>query len=65
MNNPPDLIGVGEAAAILGVHRSTVSLWADNGDLPTAMFTVGGQRRFNRSDVEALRDQLMARGTAS
>lgn len=39
------------AAAILGVHPSTVRAWSDKGLLPVHR-THGGHRRFRRSEVE-------------
>lgn len=42
-----------DAAELLGVHRDTVTRWADEGKLP-CWVTPGGHRRFRRSDVEAL-----------
>jgi len=41
-----------QAAALLGVHPSTVRRWADHGDLPVAL-TPGGHRRFPRAELEA------------
>jgi len=40
-----------QAAEILGVHPSTVRVWADQGYLPTQR-TQGGHRRFHRLDLE-------------
>ena len=40
------------AAELLGVHPSTLRLWADRGELP-ARRTPGKHRRFLRSEVEA------------
>jgi excisionase family DNA binding protein len=45
-----------EAAEILGVRVATVGLWARTGALKPAMLTPGGHRRYERADVEALRD---------
>lgn len=42
-----------EAAEILGVHRDTVTRWSDEGRL-ACWRTPGGQRRYRRSDVDAL-----------
>lgn len=47
-----ELLNLSEAAAILGVHPSTVRLWADKGEVPSHR-TAGGHRRFRRPDVEA------------
>jgi excisionase family DNA binding protein len=48
---PDEWLSLGEVAAILGVHPSTVRSWADNGRLPVHR-TQGGHRRFRRSEVE-------------
>jgi excisionase family DNA binding protein len=45
-------LSLSQAAKQLGVHPSTVRVWADHGYLP-AQRTQGGHRRFRRSDVEA------------
>ncbi len=44
-------LNLSEAAEILGVHPSTVRLWADQGRLPVHR-TQGGHRRFKRQEVE-------------
>ncbi len=46
-----EYISLKDAAAIIGVHPSTVRLWTDKGVLP-AHRTVGGHRRYKRADVE-------------
>ncbi len=46
-----DWISLKDAAAIIGVHPSTVRLWTDKGILP-AHRTAGGHRRYKRVDVE-------------
>jgi excisionase family DNA binding protein len=46
-----ELLNLSEAARFLGVHPSTVRLWADKGELPTQR-TSGGHRRFQKSDLE-------------
>jgi excisionase family DNA binding protein len=51
---PDDELSLGEAAEILGVHPDTLRAWAD--DKRVAMWrTPGGQRRFRRRDLEALK----------
>ena len=40
-----------EAAELLGVHPDTLRGWADEGKIPVWR-TPGGQRRFQRSDLE-------------
>lgn len=49
---PYDLT-VGDVASLLHVHADTVRRWAHDGKL-RSWLTPGGQRRFRRSDVEAL-----------
>ncbi len=43
-------LGLGAAAAWMGVHRSTLRRWADRGEIPV-MRTPGGHRRFSLADV--------------
>lgn len=54
-----DWLSLSEVGRVLGVHPSTVRLWADQGKLPVHR-TQGGHRRFLRSEV----DLLMAAETA-
>lgn len=49
-----DLLPIGEAAILLGVSVDTMRRYDKLGKL-TAIRTLGGQRRFRRSDIEALR----------
>ena len=49
-----DMLTPLQAAHILEVSPRTVVRWADDGTLPVATRTAGGQRRFNRDDVETL-----------
>ncbi len=42
---------ISAAARLLGIHPSTVRLWADKGILPVQR-THGGHRRFRRQDIE-------------
>jgi len=51
--DPDDLLHSGEAARILQVSVETLRRWSNNGALPVIL-TPGGQRRFRRSDVNAL-----------
>lgn len=44
-------MNLSETAEVLGVHPSTVRLWADQGRLPVYR-TQGGHRRFKRHEVE-------------
>jgi excisionase family DNA binding protein len=53
MDEPHDLMTTGEAANQLGVSVQTVRRWERSGAL-AAVRTPGNQRRFRRSDVDAL-----------
>ncbi|MCC6188882.1 MAG: helix-turn-helix domain-containing protein [Anaerolineales bacterium] len=44
-------LNLSDAAALLGVHPSTLRAWADRGDIP-AHRTPGKHRRFRRADIE-------------
>jgi len=46
-----------EAAALLHVSPKTISRWAREGKLGHVV-TLGGHRRFSRSDIEALADRM-------
>jgi excisionase family DNA binding protein len=46
-----DWLNLSAAAALLGVHPSTLRAWADRGDIP-AHRTPGKHRRFRRADIE-------------
>ncbi len=48
-----DLISLQQASDLLGVHPSTLRLWADQGKLK-AFRTAGGHRRFSRREVQRL-----------
>jgi excisionase family DNA binding protein len=52
-----DFVGIGEAAQILGLSRTSVQKLVDSGQLP-AVKTNGGHRRILRSSIDAL-DQKM------
>ncbi len=47
-----DWLTLSAAASLLGVHTSTLRLWADQGEVASTR-TAGGHRRFRRSDIEA------------
>ena len=53
-----------EVAEILRVSPYTVSRWADDGRLPHWK-TPGGQLRFRREDIEALRQPIKPNGEAA
>ena len=46
-----------EAAALLHVSPKTISRWAKEGRVPHIV-TLGGHRRFPRSEIEALAQRL-------
>lgn len=50
---PADLMTPGEVAKLFGVGPKTVSRWASTGKL-TSVRTLGGHRRFLRSEIESL-----------
>ena len=45
----------GKAAAALGVHPATIRRWVDEGHLPGAVHTAGGNVRIPQEDIERLR----------
>ena len=47
-----DWLNLSDAAALLGVHPSTLRSWSDRGDIP-AHRTPGQHRRFRRADIES------------
>ncbi len=51
MDPSSEWLTISEAAHMLGIHPSTVRLWADKGILPVQR-THGGHRRFRRQDIE-------------
>lgn len=53
MDDTKEFLSVGEAAEILEVSTQTLRRWEKAGAI-TALRTPGGQRRFRRSDVDAL-----------
>ena len=49
--NLHEWLNLSDAAALLGVHPSTLRSWSDRGDIP-AHRTPGKHRRFRRADIE-------------
>jgi excisionase family DNA binding protein len=47
-----DWLNLSDAAALLGVHPSTLRAWSDRGDIATHR-TPGKHRRFRRADIES------------
>ncbi len=56
-------LSLGDVAALLGVHPSTVRNWSDRGELPVHR-TPGGHRRYRQSDVELWLQSHQAEGQA-
>jgi excisionase family DNA binding protein len=50
-------LSVGETASILGASPASIRRWADQGFLPSYR-TPGGQRRFDRDEVERLLERM-------
>jgi excisionase family DNA binding protein len=48
---PKEWLGLTAAAQMLGIHPSTLRVWADKGDIPSHR-TAGGHRRFKRAELE-------------
>ena len=51
---PSDLVPAAEVAPHYGVTPQTVTEWAKDGKIPTAVLTAGGHRRFRLADVFAV-----------
>lgn len=60
---PAEWLSLGDVAALLGVHPSTVRNWSDRGELPVHR-TRGGHRRYRSSDVELWMKSHHAEGQA-
>jgi excisionase family DNA binding protein len=45
-----------QAAAMLGIHSTTLRRWADEGQLPV-LLTPGGHRRFSKNDIERFTEE--------
>jgi len=58
------LLSTRDAAAYLGVGTTSIKRWTDEGVLPCVR-TVGGHRRFRKSDLERLHKPVVGGGTAS
>lgn len=58
----PGETGPRGAARLLGVDPSTVTRWADSGQLPVARRLPSGYRRYRVADVVALAERMTERG---
>jgi predicted DNA-binding transcriptional regulator AlpA len=50
--NAPLLVGVSDAAQLLGVSESTFDRWRLRGDFPKHIASLGGNPRWRRKDIE-------------
>lgn len=57
---PERLMGITEAAELLGVHIETVRRWADKGLIPVVRLP-SGHRRFRRADLVAAQAKMEGR----
>jgi excisionase family DNA binding protein len=53
MDRPDELIGITEAARLLGVHRTTLLHWLRQGRIPAFQYGSGGLYRLRRGDALA------------
>lgn len=62
ITEPQRWLSIGEAAALLSVHVTTLRRWADDGQIPCTI-TPGGHRRFSSRDITQFIEQqrLVAR----
>lgn len=59
----PDLVGVSEAASILGWDRRRVATYVSRGSFPPALASLASGRVWRREDVEAFaRDRRLRKG---
>ena len=56
-NRDKEFLTPGEVGQLLHVSPKTVNRWANEGRIP-CLVTLGGHRRFRRSDVEAAVRQM-------
>jgi hypothetical protein len=60
----PSLVGVAEAAAILGWDKRRVITYIDRGSFPEPVAALAGGRVWIREDVESFREAFVARQAA-
>lgn len=67
VTKPDDLLSTKQAAEIIGCERSSLTRWVQLGRIEEAHKIPGdtGARLFRRSDVEALRDEIAEKASAS
>jgi hypothetical protein len=59
--SPDDVIDIGEAARIIGVHPATVRRWIDEELLPGGRAGTRGWRRTTRAAAEAMRTTWLSK----
>jgi excisionase family DNA binding protein len=59
---PKSWLTLREASDVLGVHYTTLRVWADKGDIPVFR-TPGGHRRFSAEDLRRFLDQRVEQST--
>ncbi|MDQ6796917.1 MAG: helix-turn-helix domain-containing protein [Actinomycetota bacterium] len=60
---PRPYLTPGKAASALHVSAKTIDRWANGGRVP-CLITPGGHRRFRPEDIDALIEEMTARGAA-
>jgi len=55
--NNDQLLPIGQAAKIMGVHQQTLRAWADKGLVPYVRLP-SGMRRFSRVQLERIREEM-------
>lgn len=62
---PRRLLTAGQAALIFGVHRQTIYYWTKRGILVPAAVTVGGQNRYDPTEIVRIADERRAEQRAA
>lgn len=62
-HGPRKYLTPGEAARSLHVSAKTIDRWANGGRVPCVV-TLGGHRRFRPEDIDALAEEMAARGSS-
>jgi len=62
MSITPAVLKPGEVAGLFGVDPKTVRRWAQDGTIPGAFKTPGGQLRFRAGEVHALAEKARIGG---
>jgi|GEM_PF-1546198 len=61
MANERRLVGITDAAKVLGVHPNTLRTWTDKGIVPHTRLP-SGYRRYAVADLERFRDAMQSGG---